>query len=71
LIQPNLPDAHAGTQREIDSLVRAALTCGCASCRHAVEAWSMREQADETFLQAHADVARSKRLRFVIGKSAA
>jgi hypothetical protein len=36
-----------------------------------VEAWSLREQAEEIFLQAHADSAKAKRLRFIIGKSAA
>jgi hypothetical protein len=71
LIQPNLLAANPGEKREIETLVRAALVCGCASCRHAVEAWSLREQADEIFLQAHADVARAKRLRFALGKSAA
>jgi hypothetical protein len=56
---------------DIDGLVRAALVCGCPSCRHAVEAWSLKERADRTFARARAELTKAKRLRLVFGGRAA
>jgi hypothetical protein len=71
LMQPELIETQDAEEQEFDTLVRAALVCGCASCRHAVQIWSLKEQAEKIFTRAHAELAGAKRLRFVVGKSAA
>jgi len=58
-------------RRKLEELVRAASVCGCATCRHAVRARAIKEQADDMFARAFADLTATKDLPWLIRKKAA
>jgi hypothetical protein len=58
-------------QRELGSLVQAAMKCGCPACFHAALAEAVKDHADQGFARALAQVASATTLPLFHGESAA
>ncbi len=60
------PSTNANCSSELEGLLRAASVCGCATCRHAARARAIKEQADDVFTRALADLAAAMGLPWLI-----
>ena len=63
MIQQERRDTRGVAHADLVNAVRAAMLCGCEACRHTAHLQLLREQADDTFTAAQADLRLTKCLR--------